>query len=124
MKKPGMKAATPNEESSNGLYNEAGHELLTKMLNDPATPNALVAVVVITTTEAGGHDENGNPITKYRLQHIEPITTETDRATVVDVLTRAHENRTNEATVPALAPPTSDDQPALEGLEAEDDSVE
>lgn len=108
MKKPALKSATPNDAESNALYDDAGHDLLTERFTDPSQSNRVLAVVVIRTTEAGGHDDNGDRVTKYRLDHIEVAQTEADEKKLADWLTMSHKRRTQNSTVAALQDPVED----------------
>lgn len=116
-KKPGLKAATPNDEESNSLTGDAAHDFLTERFTDPTGPGRVLAIVVLRVTEAGGKDDGGARITKYRLDHIEAAFGDADEKKLVDQLTRMHKVRTDNSTVAALAEPTPDTE--LEGLDEE-----
>lgn len=117
--KPSLKAATPNDESANGLLDDVAHEFLTKRLADPTVPNVTLAVGVLRVVEAGGHDVNGDPITKVRFDHLEIAYDEKSEKRLTDALSSMHRNRTSESTVAALNPP-SEDTP----LDMPEDAVE
>jgi hypothetical protein len=116
-KKPALKAATPNDEESNSLTGDAAHDFLTERFTDPAQPNRVLALVVLRVTEAGGQDDGGARITKYRVDHIEAATTDADEKKLIDQLTRMHKGRTQNSSVAALADPVSDTP--LEGVDVE-----
>lgn len=132
MKKPGLKAVTPNDEKSSALYDDWAHDFLTDRF-DPATdtPNRFMVLAVGTVTEAGGHDESGNRTTKYRLSHIEIPLTKADEDAMTALLKKMHKARTKEATVPALEDPVPDEKlPGMDnvsdingGAELKDDSL-
>lgn len=121
-KKPALKAATPNDEESNSLTGDAAHDFLTERFTDPSQPNRVLALVVLRVTEAGGQDDGGARITKYRVDHLEAAFSDTDEKKLVDQLTRMHKGRTQNSSVAALAEPTPDTP--LEGVDDElNDSV-
>lgn len=107
--KPSLKAATPNDESANGLLDDAAHEFLTKRLADPTIPNVTLAVGVLRVVEAGGHDVNGDPITKVRFDHLEVAYDEKSEDKLKTALSQMHRARTQESTVAALNPPAEDE---------------
>lgn len=115
MKKPGLKSATPNDVDANALYDDAAHDLLTEAFTSPSKPNRVLVVAVARVTEAGGHDDGGNRITKYALDHIEVALTEADEKKITDLIVTLHKRRTQTSAVAALADPVEDTP--LEGVE-------
>jgi len=107
-KKPALKAATPNDEDANALKGDAAHDFLTERFTDPTKANRVLIVAVARVTEAGGHDDAGARITKYRLDHIEAAFTEGDEKKLADLLARMSKTRTQNSTVAALQDPVED----------------
>jgi hypothetical protein len=118
-KKPALKSATPNDAESNALFDDAGHDLLTKNFEDPSIANRILIVGVGQTVMAGGHDDQGNRVTQWKLSHIEVAVSEADEKKVVDLLTSIHKRRTQSPTVAALQDPVEDEP--LPGMAAGDD---
>lgn len=115
MKKPALKSATPNDAESNALFDDAGHDLLTERFTDPSLANRVLAVVVLRTTEAGGHDDNGDRVTKYRVDHIEVAQNDAQEKKMADLLTTIHKGRTQNSSVAALTDPVEDEP--LDGVD-------
>lgn len=109
-KKPALAAATPDDVESNALYDDGAHDLLTDAMTDPSKPNRILGVVVFRTTEAGGHDADGNRITKFRTEHIEVAVSDAEIKKVTDLITSMHKSRTKSSTVPALEDPVEDER--------------
>jgi hypothetical protein len=117
MKKPALKSATPNDEEANALYSDAAHDLLTERFTDPTKSNRVLIVAIARVTEAGGHDDNGDRVTKYKLDHIEAAFSDADEKKLTDQLARMHKGRTQSNTVAALQDPVEDTP--LEGVDEE-----
>lgn len=107
-KKPGLKAATPNDEEANALTGDVAHDFLTERFSDPTKANRVLLVAIARVTEAGGHDDAGARITKYRLDHIEVAFTEADEKKLTDFLAKLHRGRTQSNTIAALQDPVED----------------
>lgn len=116
-KKPALKAATPNDVDASALFDDRAHDVLTERFTDPSKSNRLLVVGVVRVTEAGGHDDGGDRITKYRFDHIEAAFTEGDEKKLAAELTRLHKGRTQSSTVAALSDPVEDTP--LDGVDGE-----
>lgn len=113
-KKPSLASATPNDVETNALLDDSAHDFLTTRLTDRDTPNATIIVGVVRTVEAGGHNVNGDPVTKIRLDHVEIAFDQKAYDDLAKILNRLHKDRTGKTGVDALNPP--EDTP-LDGVD-------
>lgn len=115
-KKPALAAATPNNREANALLDDDAHDFLTTKMTEPGGTNATLVVGVLRTVEAGGHDVNGDRITKTRLDHVEIAYTAKDEDDVAKILKRLAKNRTGSTALAALDAP----EPMLDIPDADD----
>jgi hypothetical protein len=104
-KKPSLAAATPNNREANAFLDDDAHDFLTRKMTDQDSANATLVVGVLRTVEAGGHDVNGDRITKTRLDHLEIAYTGKDEEDVIKILKRLAKGRTGSTALEALDPP-------------------
>lgn len=114
-KKPELAGSTPNNVEANALLDDAAHDYLTERMTNKDLPNAILVVGVLRVVEAGGHNVNGDRVTKARIDHLEVAYTPKDEEDLAKTIKRLTKARTGATNVGALNPPV--DTP-LDGLAA------